>query len=88
MNGIFKLVVMPLYLFSGTFFAVEQLPAVAAPGRLRDAAVARRRPVPHAEPRHRHLAAGRWSTSAYLRRACRGAGYLLARRTYRRHLHA
>ena len=39
---------MPLFLFSGTFFPISQLPALVAVDRPGDAAVARRRRRPDA----------------------------------------
>ncbi|HEV7708510.1 MAG TPA: ABC transporter permease [Asanoa sp.] len=85
-NGIFKWVVMPLYLFSGTFFAVGQLPAVVRP-------LVYATPLWHGVDLCRSLSLGTvsWPLAlvhiGYL--AALGAvGYLLARRTYRRHLHA
>ena len=57
-SAIFRFVVTPLFLFSGTFFPITQLPAAAPLDRLRHAAVARRRPLPGPRPRH-HRRAGR-----------------------------
>ena len=54
----FRFGMMPLMLFSGTFFPLVPAPRLAAPVRLRHAAVARRRPVPRAQPRFRARAAG------------------------------
>jgi lipooligosaccharide transport system permease protein len=85
-NGIFKWVVMPLYLFSGTFFAVEQLPGALRP-------VVWATPLWHGVDLCRSLSLGTatWPTSlghvAYLA-ALAGAGYLVARRNYRRNLYA
>lgn len=83
---IFKWVVMPLYLFSGTFFSVSQLPSVLQP-------IVEVTPLWHGVELCRTLTLGTatWSGSlvhvAYL--AClSGVGYLIARRNYRRHLHA
>ncbi|GIF48023.1 lipooligosaccharide transport system permease protein [Asanoa ferruginea] len=85
-NGIFKWVVMPLYLFSGTFFAVSQLPEAVRP-------LVYATPLWHGVDLCRSLSLGTvsWPLAivhiGYL--AALGAvGYLLARRTYRRHLHA
>lgn len=84
-SNLFKWVVMPLYLFSGTFFAVEQLP-----GWLR--ALAYVSPLWHGADLCRTLSLGTatWGRSllhlAYLV-ALTAAGLLLARTTYRRHLH-
>jgi lipooligosaccharide transport system permease protein len=81
----FKWVVMPLYLFSGTFFAVDQLPDWL-------------RWLPYATPlwhgvqlcRTLSLGTATWAGSAvhlaYLV-ALTLIGLLAARRTYRRHLH-
>ncbi|RKR92012.1 lipooligosaccharide transport system permease protein [Micromonospora pisi] len=85
-TGIFKWVVMPLYLFSGTFFAVEQLPDALRP-------VVYVTPLWHGVDLCRTLSLGTatWPTSlahvAYLS-ALVTAGYLLARRNYRRNLYA
>lgn len=83
---IYKWVVMPLYLFSGTFFAVTQLPGALRP-------VVYLTPLWHGVDLCRSLSLGTatWAGSlghvAYLT-AMLAAGYLLARRNYRRHLHA
>jgi lipooligosaccharide transport system permease protein len=76
-----------LYLFSGTFFAIEQLP-----GWLQ--ALVRLTPLWHgvdlcrtAEPWHRDLAGERRSTVAYLL-ALAGGGFALARRMFSRQLHS
>ena len=55
---LFRFGMMPLMLFSGTFFPLSQLPGWLRAARLRHAAVARRRPVPHAQPRRRRPAPG------------------------------
>jgi ABC-type polysaccharide/polyol phosphate export permease len=84
--GIFKWVVMPLYLFSGTFFAVEQLPEALRP-------IVYVTPLWHGVDLCRTLSLGTatWPASlghlAYLM-ALAGAGYLVARRNYRRNLYA
>jgi lipooligosaccharide transport system permease protein len=84
--GIFKWVVMPLYLFSGTFFAVGQLPAALRP-------VVYVTPLWHGVDLCRTLSLGTatWPVAlghvAYLA-ALGGVGYLLCRRNYRRHLYA
>ena len=44
--AVFRFVIMPMFLFSGTFFPVRQLPLVLELARLRHAAVARRRALP------------------------------------------
>ena len=49
-NILFRFVITPLILFSGTFFPIEQLPPVAAAGRVADPALARRRRLPRRWP--------------------------------------
>jgi ABC-type polysaccharide/polyol phosphate export permease len=84
--GIFKWVVMPLYLFSGTFFAIDQLPAWVRP-------LAWLTPSWHGVQLCRTLSLGTvtWSGAAvhvaFLLFVI-GVGYLFARRNFRRHLHA
>jgi lipooligosaccharide transport system permease protein len=84
-SNLFKWVVMPLYLFSGTFFAIEQLPA-----GLRVFAYVS--PLWHGVDLCRTLSLGTatWALSllhvAYLT-TLTAVGLLLARRSYRRHLH-
>jgi ABC-type polysaccharide/polyol phosphate export permease len=84
-GNLFKWVVMPLYLFSGTFFAIEQLPAVLR-------WLAYLSPLWHGVDLCRTLSLGTatWGMSllhvAYLT-ALTVVGVLLCRRTYRRHLH-
>ena len=53
-NTVFRFVILPLYMFSGTFFAITQLPGWIRPLVVRITAVARHRPVPEPEPRHGH----------------------------------
>jgi lipooligosaccharide transport system permease protein len=83
--GIFKWVVMPLYLFSGTFFAIDQLPAWVRP-------LAWLTPSWHGVQLCRTLSLGTvtWSGAAvhvaFLLLVI-GVGYLFARRAFRRHLH-
>lgn len=85
-GDLFKWVVMPLYLFSGTFFAIEQLPAWLR-------MVAYLTPLWHGVDLCRTLSLGTatWTGSAihvgYLL-ALTAVGLILARRTFRRHLHA
>jgi ABC-type polysaccharide/polyol phosphate export permease len=85
-GDLFKWVVMPLYLFSGTFFAIEQLPSW-----LRVLAYAT--PLWHGVDLCRSLSLGTatWSGAAihvaYLL-GLTGLGLILARGTFRRHLHA
>jgi ABC-type polysaccharide/polyol phosphate export permease len=81
----FKWVVMPLYLFSGTFFAVEQMPVA-----LRWLAYAS--PLWHGVDLCRTLSlgtatAGRTAIHVGYLSALVIAGVAAARRTYRRHLH-
>jgi lipooligosaccharide transport system permease protein len=83
--GAFKWVVMPLYLFSGTFFPVSQLPAVLR-------ALAYATPLWHGVDLCRSLSLGTatWARTAghvgYLA-VVASAGLLLAARTYRRRLY-
>jgi lipooligosaccharide transport system permease protein len=85
-GNLFKWVVMPLYLFSGTFFAIDQLPSWLR-------AVAYATPLWHGVDLCRSLSLGTatWSGStihvAYLI-ALTAVGLVVARRTFRRHLHA
>jgi ABC-type polysaccharide/polyol phosphate export permease len=83
---LYKWVVMPLYLFSGTFFAIEQLPHALRP-------IVYVTPLWHGVDLCRTLSLGTatWGRSllhvGYLV-VMAALGYLLARRTFRRHLHA
>jgi len=83
--GVFKWVVMPLYLFSGTFFAVDQLPAAIRP-------LAWLTPSWHGVELCRSLSLGTtgWIDAGvhvgYLT-AVAGLGAVLAARAYRRQLH-
>ena len=63
---LFRLVLIPMFLFSGTFFPVDQLPAWAAAGRVGHAAVARRRARAAGCASDRAAGAPRSGTSAYL----------------------
>ena len=56
-NALFRFGVIPLFLFSGTFFPISQLPEHPAGRGRADPALARRRPVPVAGPRLRGAAA-------------------------------
>jgi Nod factor-specific ABC transporter NodJ protein len=84
--GLFKWVVMPMYLFSGTFFAVEQLP-----GWLQ--AVVKATPLWHGVDLCRTLSLGTatWGTSAvhigYLT-GLTALGLIVASRTFPRNLHS
>ena len=83
---VYRFGVIPLFLFSGTFFPVTQLPGVAPAGGLPDPAVARGGAVPGALPGHRHAARrGRWHVG-YLA-ACWPPGSGRGNRTYRRRLY-
>jgi Nod factor-specific ABC transporter NodJ protein len=85
-SALFKWVVMPMYLFSGTFFSIEQLP-----GWLHG--LVRLTPLWHGVDLCRTLSLGTatWGTSlihvGYLS-ALTGAGLVLAARTYQKHLHS
>jgi ABC-type polysaccharide/polyol phosphate export permease len=83
---LFKWVVMPLYLFSGTFFAVEQMPPALRP-------IAYASPLWHGADLCRSLTLG----TATLTRSTLHIGYLVAcvliglwnaRRTYPKNLHS
>lgn len=84
-RGVYRFLIMPLYLFSGTYVAVNQLPAVIRP-------VAYALPLWHGVQLCRGLALGTLSASGallhtgYLCAVC-VAGLLTARAMYRRHLH-
>ena len=52
--AIFRFVILPMFLFSGTFFPISELPASAGGDRLPDAALAWRRPLPPAHARGGH----------------------------------
>jgi lipooligosaccharide transport system permease protein len=85
-GGLFKWVVMPMYLFSGTFFAIEQLP-----GWLQG--LVKLTPLWHGVDLCRSLSLGTATVGmtlvhiGYLS-ALVGLGLWLASRTYRRHLHS
>jgi ABC-type polysaccharide/polyol phosphate export permease len=85
-NTVFRMVVMPLYMFSGTFFALSQLPA---PVRVLVEAL----PLAQGVSACRALALGRGGTAElaghllYLAALAAG-GIALARTGYRRRLHA
>ncbi len=58
--AIFRFGLVPLFLFSGTFFPIEQLPALARAAGVGDAALARRRALPQpCDGRRRPAADGR-----------------------------
>jgi lipooligosaccharide transport system permease protein len=85
-GSLFKWVVMPMYLFSGTFFAIEQLPGWAQ-------ALVKLTPLWHGVDLCRTLSLGTatWGASivhiGYLTALAAG-GLVLASRTFRRHLHS
>jgi lipooligosaccharide transport system permease protein len=85
-GALFTWVVMPLYLFSGTFFPVEQLPPVVR-------AVAYASPLWHGADLCRTLSLGTATAAmttvhiGYLL-AVAGVGLWYARRTYPTHLHS
>ena len=60
---IFRLLVIPLFLFSGAFFPISNLPPVAGVAGPAHAAVARRRPDPDARARPGAPGRSRWCTS-------------------------
>jgi lipooligosaccharide transport system permease protein len=83
--GLFKWVVMPLYLFSGTFFPVSQLPGVLR-------AVAYATPLWHGVDLCRSLSLGTATVPRTAGHVCYllvvvAAGLLLSARTYRRRLY-
>jgi Nod factor-specific ABC transporter NodJ protein len=84
-RGVYRFLIMPLYLFSGTYVAVSQLPAVIRP-------VAYALPLWHGVQLCRGLSLGTLSPGAallhtgYLCAVC-AAGLITARAMYRRHLH-
>ncbi|MFI0718856.1 ABC transporter permease [Streptomyces sp. NPDC021224] len=85
-NTVFRMVIMPMYMFSGSFFALDQLP-----GPVRVAVEAL--PLAQGVELCRSLAlgtAGALATAGHAAYLCvlAGAGYVIARTTYRRRLHA
>ena len=83
----FRFVLMPMYMFSGTFFALDQLPHRRSARRVRAAALSGRRPLPVAQPRHRVGAQASPRGPA----TCSPSSWRAspsARVTYRRRLHA
>ena len=83
---LFRFGMMPLMLFSGTFFPMSQLPGWLRAARLRHAAVARRRPVPHAQPRPTSTCPWPSINVAYLA-VLAALGIWAGARTYRRRLY-
>ena len=85
-GGLFKWVVMPMYLFSGTFFAIEQLPGWAQ-------GLVKLTPLWHGVDLCRSLSLGTatWGTSivhiGHLT-ILTALGLVLAARTFPRHLHS
>ena len=61
-NVLFRFGITPLFLFSGTFFPLDQLPRVAAAARLPHAPLPRRRAVPGARTRDGRPDRPRWRT--------------------------
>ena len=57
---VFRLGIMPMALFSGAFFPIEQLPDGDSLDRLHHADLARRRAVPDAHDRHRRRRSRLW----------------------------
>jgi ABC-type polysaccharide/polyol phosphate export permease len=85
-NTVFRMLIMPLYMFSGTFFALSQLP-----GPIR--VVVEALPLAQGVALCRSLAlgtAGTPATAAHAAYLCALTviGFALARTTYRRRLHA
>ena len=82
---LFRFVIMPMFLFSGTFFPISQLPDWLEPVAYADAALARRRPVPRLLAGHGVVGRRGRRTSAYLLLWVAG-GFAFALRTFRRRL--
>ena len=85
-NTVFRMLIMPIYMFSGTFYALSQLPV---PIRV----VVEALPLAQGVMLCRSLAlgtAGAWAVAGHAAYLCALAviGYALARVTYRRRLHA
>jgi Nod factor-specific ABC transporter NodJ protein len=85
-NTVFRFVIMPMYMFSGTFFAIAQLPHWIRP-------VAYVLPLWHGVELCRTLSLGTATTSGTIVHVTflavlTAAGVLAARVTYRRRLHA
>ncbi len=80
LNALFRFVLMPMYMFSGTFFALDRAAARGPADRVGPAARAGRRALPLAQPRHRFVAGGggahRLSAGVRRRRHRRGAHHL------------
>ncbi len=57
-SAVFRFIINPLFLFSGTFFPLTQLPEPAAGHRVADAAVPRRPARAWLDPRHARAASG------------------------------
>ena len=85
-NKMFRFVIMPLYMFSGTFFAITQLPEWIR-------WLAYVLPLYHGvelcrTPRPRHRDARRLRRPRRLPARCsRSSGFVIARRNYRKVLH-
>jgi ABC-type polysaccharide/polyol phosphate export permease len=85
-NTVFRMLIIPLYMFSGTFYALSQLPV---PVRV----VVEALPLAQGVMLCRSLAlgnAGAWAVAGHAAYLCAVAviGYAVARVTYRRRLHA
>lgn len=83
LNGFFRFVVMPLYMFSGTFFPTSQLPAWLRP-------VVELSPLWHGVALCRTIALGTGTPYVHVvyLAVLAALGVLAGRRRYRRHLHA
>lgn len=86
LNAMLRFGIMPLYMFSGTFFPVSQLPDAVQ-------VLAAVTPLWHGVELCRTLALGTAGTAGTLVHVgylvlLAGAGLVLARRSYRRHLHS
>ena len=77
--------ILPMFLFSGTFFPIDQLPSGAPGGGHGHAALARRRAVPAASASATPARSARSATSLYLL-AWAAAGTIVARWTFTRRL--
>ena len=71
---LFRLGMIPLFLFSGAFFPIANLAPVDGVARPADAAVARRRPLADVRPRQRRLVRWPRSTSSTCSSSPRSAG--------------
>ena len=62
-----QLAILPMFLFSATFFPLDRFPDVAAVGRRAHPALPRGRALPRADHRHRHLGRRRSRLSTWSR---------------------